>query len=192
MSIFSDRLKLLREQSSYTQKEMAEMLGMTQSNYSKYEYGTREPNLENIDKISDIFDVSIDFLFGKEPKQMDVVPVPVLVDIIDEQLIYDEDNSFPLPKTYVAGPTFLYELKDDSMKQMDIEKGDHAIVQVTKDLIDADIGLFIAKEQILVRKITFMDNSVVLTPADEKSLPLLDLKENVSIIGKVIGIFKSV
>lgn len=190
MSIFSERLKSLREQSDYTQKDIAEMLGLTQSSYSKYEYGTREPNLENIEKLSEIFNVSIDFLFGKESKKMEVVDIPILVDIVDENLIYDQEEKFPLPESFILGTTFGYQVKDDTMKLMDIKKDDLVIVLLTKELKDSDIGLVIANEKLLIRKVSFLDFSIVLTPADEKSIPLLDRKENVSIIGRVIGVFK--
>ena len=64
MSIFSERLKWLREKKGFTQKEMAERLGMSGSSYSKYEYGLREPNLETLAKLPGILGESADFLLG--------------------------------------------------------------------------------------------------------------------------------
>lgn len=66
MDIFSARLKWLRERKGYTQKEMAEKLGITQSYYAKFEYGQRQPNLETLAKLPDLLDESIDFLLGLE------------------------------------------------------------------------------------------------------------------------------
>ena len=44
---------------------MAEMLGITQPSYIRYEKGYAEPTQENLVKIADIFDVSVDFLLGR-------------------------------------------------------------------------------------------------------------------------------
>ncbi|MFF2156095.1 helix-turn-helix domain-containing protein [Paenibacillus chitinolyticus] len=64
MEVFSQRVKWLREQHGYTQKKMAELLGMTQSGYAKIEYGEREPNLETLVKFPKILHEPLDFLLG--------------------------------------------------------------------------------------------------------------------------------
>ena len=48
-----------------TQKQVAELLGVAQPVYQRFEKGTFECNYEQLCKLSDIFDVSIDFLLGK-------------------------------------------------------------------------------------------------------------------------------
>lgn len=66
MEIFSARLKWLRERKGLTQKEMAELIGMTQSSYSKYEYNLRQPKLETLALLPAILDESVDFMIGAE------------------------------------------------------------------------------------------------------------------------------
>ena len=44
---------------------MAELLGTTERNYQYYESGAREPNLETFVEISDILNVSTDYLVGR-------------------------------------------------------------------------------------------------------------------------------
>ena len=65
MKIFTERLIELRKQNKYTQRCMADKLNMAQPSYIRYEHGTAEPNFENLVKIADIFDVSIDYLLGR-------------------------------------------------------------------------------------------------------------------------------
>jgi len=65
MSMFSDRLKELRNVKGVTQKGMAEFLGMLEQSYQKYEYGQREPNFETTIKLADFFDVTLDYLLGR-------------------------------------------------------------------------------------------------------------------------------
>lgn len=65
-NVFSSKLKELRIKKGYTQTQMAEKLDVTQGAYQKWESGTREPNLENIGKLSKILGVSIDFLLSND------------------------------------------------------------------------------------------------------------------------------
>ncbi len=50
----------------YTQRQMASFLGISQPSYIRYEKGDAEPTQENLVKIADIFDVSVDYLLGRE------------------------------------------------------------------------------------------------------------------------------
>ncbi|MFK7695678.1 helix-turn-helix domain-containing protein [Paenibacillus sp. HJGM_3] len=64
MSIFSERLKWIREKNNVSQKDVAKALGISQQGYSKIELGQREPNLETLHQIRRVFDESLDFLIG--------------------------------------------------------------------------------------------------------------------------------
>ncbi len=66
MKIFQSRLIEQRKIYGYTQREVAQMLGITQPSYIRYENGTSEPSLETLVKIADIFDVSADYLLGRK------------------------------------------------------------------------------------------------------------------------------
>lgn len=65
MSVFSERLKNERISKGYTQKRVAEVLGVTYNAISQYENGVREPNIDFLIKICDFFDVSSDYLLGR-------------------------------------------------------------------------------------------------------------------------------
>lgn len=64
MSLFHERIKFLRVEKKLTQKQMAEMVETTERAYQYYESGTREPNVETLIKISNLFSVSTDYLLG--------------------------------------------------------------------------------------------------------------------------------
>lgn len=59
---FKDRLKELRKQSPYTQKDIAKKLGISVSAYQYYESGKNEPNIERLKILADMFHVSLDYL----------------------------------------------------------------------------------------------------------------------------------
>ena len=64
MSRFSKRLKDLRIEHGMTQQKLASLLNITQQSYIRYEYGTGEPSLGTLIKLSQIFEVTTDYLLG--------------------------------------------------------------------------------------------------------------------------------
>ncbi len=64
--VFHERLRELRAESPYTQKQLAKMLGVVETAYQMYEYGTRAPNIEKLLQLAVIFDVSLDDLLCLE------------------------------------------------------------------------------------------------------------------------------
>ena len=61
---FTENLKEIRKLSSYTQKEVALRLNVVESCYANWEQGRTEPNIENLRKLGEIFQVSIDELIN--------------------------------------------------------------------------------------------------------------------------------
>jgi len=66
MSVFTDRLKECRKNIGKTQREVADNLGRTERGYQNYELGNREPSQETTIKIADYFNVSVDYLLGRD------------------------------------------------------------------------------------------------------------------------------
>lgn len=64
-----ERLKIIREQREYRQKEIAEYLGTTQQYYSDYENGKRDIPIRIYIKLADFYNVTIDYLAGRSDKQ---------------------------------------------------------------------------------------------------------------------------
>ena len=69
MSIFSERLKLLRTENRYTQKAMADILGLKPRGYQDYEYNKAYPTVPGLIQIAKFFDVSTDYLLGLTDKR---------------------------------------------------------------------------------------------------------------------------
>ena len=61
---FSERLKDLRKQAELTQVDVAEKLGISQPAYASWERGVKKPTQENLVKIAQILNVSVDYLVG--------------------------------------------------------------------------------------------------------------------------------
>ena len=58
------RLRKLREDKDLSQKELAKLLNMSQTGYSKYETGENDIPTSILLKLSTIYDTSIDYLLG--------------------------------------------------------------------------------------------------------------------------------
>lgn len=65
ITIFNKRLRSLREQHKISQKDFAEILGVSNVVLSRYENGERKPDYDMLIKIAEYFDVSVDYLLGK-------------------------------------------------------------------------------------------------------------------------------
>lgn len=69
---FNENLRTARERKGFSQKEVAENIGVAKSTYSLYESGNREPNVQTIKKIADILNVSADELLGIEDEPLTI------------------------------------------------------------------------------------------------------------------------
>ena len=58
------RIRDLREDHDLTQKQIAQMLGMSQTGYSKYETGENDIPAAILIKLADFYKTSTDYLLG--------------------------------------------------------------------------------------------------------------------------------
>ena len=65
----------LRKEKGVTQKDLAEYLQISRQAYANYEAGNRSPDYETLIKISEYFEVSVDYLLGKDPEPQKEKPV---------------------------------------------------------------------------------------------------------------------
>lgn len=156
MSAYSNRIKELRVGKKLSQEQLADMLGTTKQAISNYERGVRKPDIPTIEALCDIFNVSSDYLLGKEnvtvrlvgkegikklesPRGVRIpvfdrvaagIPIDAIEDVIDWEEIPDA-----LAKT---GEYFGLRIKGDSMTPRIVE-GDIVIVRQQPDAESGDI-----------------------------------------------------
>ncbi|ORX23381.1 transcriptional regulator [Thermoanaerobacterium sp. PSU-2] len=61
---FAKRLSELRNEFKLTQKELADKLGVSRGTIGMYEIGQRDPDTDTLLKLSELFNVSVDYLLG--------------------------------------------------------------------------------------------------------------------------------
>lgn len=67
---FKDVLRKLRKEKSMSQAKLAEELGVSSSLIASYETGARKPSYEALEDLADYFNVSLDYLTGKDDRSI--------------------------------------------------------------------------------------------------------------------------
>ena len=66
MKIFGTRLRKVRKSKKLTQKEVADLVNVNRVTYTNWEKGNREPSFEKLIVLADFFEVSLDWLVGRD------------------------------------------------------------------------------------------------------------------------------
>lgn len=61
----NEKLRRLRENMGLQQKEVADRLGVNPSAVTRWESGEKRPDLVNLVKLADLYNVSLDYLMGR-------------------------------------------------------------------------------------------------------------------------------
>ena len=59
-------IKKLRMARGMTQNEVVKVIGYSSLSYARYEKGEREPDISTLCKLADYFNVSVDYLIGRQ------------------------------------------------------------------------------------------------------------------------------
>ncbi len=82
--MLGDTLAKLREVKKLTQQQVAEKIHISRATYAQYEIDRRVPEYLTLEKLADFFEVSIDYLVGREePKK----PILSDLELSDDELI---------------------------------------------------------------------------------------------------------
>lgn len=94
MENLSDMIIKLRKENNYSQEVLADKIGVSRQAVSKWERNEASPDIQNIQLLADIFDISIDELVGRktieetqntnnfEEKRKQVVTATFLISLI--------------------------------------------------------------------------------------------------------------
>ena len=202
------RLKELRTQRHMLQKDVAQRLGIDRTTYAKYESGASEPNHETLLKLSELFDVSADYLLGREMSQnvspashalrvpvLGVIQAGVPMDAIEDILDWEE-----IPASWGSGGReyFGLRVKGDSMYPKYLE-GDTVILRrdSTCDSGD-DCAVLVNGDAATLKQVILREDGAVelrpvnptypprtYSPAEVESLP-------VQVIGVVVELRRKI
>ncbi|MEL7475721.1 MAG: helix-turn-helix transcriptional regulator [Cyanobacteria bacterium J06555_12] len=67
MTAFSEQLRKIRQERKITQTRLAELLGISQRVYTRWENGNAKPHFDSLVKLAELLNVSLDELAGLHP-----------------------------------------------------------------------------------------------------------------------------
>jgi len=82
MSITAERIKQLRKKKGLSQSELAELVGVKNNTVSTWERGTRKPDFEALDRLSEVFETSFEYILGSSDN--DVARAKPTIEQLDE------------------------------------------------------------------------------------------------------------
>jgi transcriptional regulator with XRE-family HTH domain len=89
---FSERLKNLRKKVGLTQVDIAGKLGISQQAYASWERGVKKPTQENLVKIAQTLNVSVDYLVGNSEGKTDELDNIELLFRMNSKGLTDEEK----------------------------------------------------------------------------------------------------
>lgn len=99
-------LKAARKSKGLTQQQVADFIGISQNNYSYWENGKVKIDNVSLQRLSNLFDVSVDFLLGRETHtSIDTTPKAVKIKdlVIKDEVEMNDFYPIPLLGSVVAG-----------------------------------------------------------------------------------------
>lgn len=200
--MFRIRLKELRENAGLSQYKFADKFGVAQSTVGSWEAGKREPNFDTMQRLADFFNVSIDYLLGRQATMDSPTPsvpgskwIPVLgavaagvpIEAIEDIEDYEEIS----PEMAASGDYFALRVEGDSMEPK-ISNGDVVIVRRQCDCETGDMAVVLVNgDEATVKRIKKRPEGLMLIPNNPAYEPMFYSAEEVQklpvqILGKVV------
>lgn len=201
-----NNLKAARKAKELTQVEVARAIGLTQNGYSYWENGKAKIDRDQLLKLANLFDVSVDYLLGNTTTTntgSKIVRIPVLgsipagipLEAIEEIIDWEE-----IPESMCAGGKeyFALEVKGDSMWP-DYLPGDVVIVRKTPCFESGDVCVvYVNGYDATLKQVKSQDDgSMTLVPRNQSYPPRTYSKEEVmalpiSIAGVVVELRRKI
>lgn len=125
------------------------------------------------------------------------IEIPVVGRVAAGQPILAQENiegNFVIDKNFLRSRTecFGLKVKGDSMINAGIMEGDLVIIQPQKEAVNGDIIVALINDEATMKRLSIIDGKIYLIPENENYEPIIiENNEEFSIIGKVIGVFRS-
>ncbi len=192
----NENLKNARKAARLTQAELASKIGITQSGYSDWERGETKIDSASLAKLSEILEVSIDYLVGKTNSPGNkYIRIPVLgrvaagipIDAIEEIIDWEDISA----TAATDGEYFGLVIKGRSMEPK-ISDGDTVIVRKQPDVRDGEIAVVLVNgDEGTVKKIKKGPHGVTLISSNPAYDPMFYTNEEieqlpVQILGRVV------
>lgn len=208
-----NKIKELRKAKNWSQSILADKLNTSQVNISGWESGKYQPDIDTLLKMSDVFEVSLDYLLGNnalysnKTVTSNVVKIPIFgaipagipTEMIDEGYIEDYEE---IDADMLLGGReyFGLRVKGESMLP-EFRPNDILIMQIMQKIDDCNSGdccaVSINCTENTFKKIIKKENGIVLQPLNAQFEPCFYSDREIEslpikIIGKVVEIRRKI
>lgn len=197
------RLKQLREQRGFSQKEFAAEMDLPYTTYNSYETGKRAPDFDMLSRFADYFHVSVDYLLGRDaPSESDETvsgliavkkkKIPVLGEIACGKPIFaDEDREVYVSVTDELVCDYALIAKGDSMLPR-IHDGDLVFIREMPVVDNGRIAAVLIENEATLKRVFFYPEKQKLmlvsdNPAWEPFLYVGEELQTVRILGLAVA-----
>lgn len=206
-------LKAARKSKGLTQQQVADFIGISQNNYSYWENGKVKIDNVSLQRLSNLFDVSVDFLLGRETHtSIDTTPKAVKIKdlVIKDEVEINDFYPIPLLGSVVAGVPieaqedlegyvyisfrpkeeyFALRVHGDSMINAGIRDNSILIVHKQPYATCGDIVVAMLNGEQTVKRFKMYGENIFLMPENPDYEPIPILKgADFLILGKVVEV----
>lgn len=204
---FARRLKDCREKkksenSRWTQKYVAEKIGMARTTYTAYENGTKMPPPDTINNIAILLDVSNDYLMGRtniaesynnlaDLSTEHFTFLPVVAEIACGIPTFTEDEIieyFPAERALLTGGEYVWlKAKGSSMVNAGIRDGSKVLIRLQSVVENGEIAaVCIDDNSATLKKVYFSEDQITLVSENPGYADQVYRKDTISIKGKAV------
>lgn len=200
----SENLTRYMEKNNVNNRELADVLGVSESTVGKWILQKNAPRMGAIEQIARYFKIEKSDLIDKPRLDVyslpgihrveNLITVPILGHIQCGMPTLSECNYegyFKLDPE-LCKADFSLVADGDSMIDANIHEGDIVFFKETPDVESGTIAAVLLDDQTTLKKVIKMDNMLILQPANDKYKPIL-IKDgdygNIMILGKMVGVF---
>lgn len=183
--MFSENLKNARKKAGYSQKELANLLYVSQQAVAKWEVGSATPSPEMLSKIAEVLNVSADFIIGREEGPFDsilgkpspgAVRIPVLGRVAAGTPLYTAEEIIDweeIPEAMAHGHEFFaLKIKGQSMEPQ-ICNGDVVIVRRQQSCDNGSVAIVLVDgDEATCKRVKFTNQGISLVSANPAYEPM--------------------
>lgn len=216
MATFAERLKSLRREKGWSQQRLADELDLSKSSVNMYERGEREPGFETMEAIADLFNVDMNYLYGRTdikiadpivlaPKKPTIPPgfepmpkmkkIPLIGSIACGTPITAEENVEQMvcvPSRWHS--TFTLTCKGDSMEPR-IHDGDLVAIRNQPEVEQGEIAAVLIGDEATLKHVYLHENFIELRPENPAFESIILTKEEMNTVvieGKAVGLCRDI
>lgn len=192
---FIEKLNVLMKEKGITRMGLSKGSGVPYTTIVNfYEKGTENIKLSTLRRLSDFFNVSLDFLVDDEEEERitsitELVNLPIVgrISCGNGIIAYEEIEGYEsTPKEWLNGGEYFYlRAKGDSMIGARINNDDLLLIRKQSEVEDGEIAAVIINDEAVLKRVYKRNGTLILQSENTKYPPIINTNGEVQIVGKL-------